>query len=141
MRMVAQQARDRLAASGHGVLATVHPVRGVDAVPVVYAVDPAGVVGIPVDLVKAKTTTRLQRERNLEADPRATLLIEHWDASDWSRLWWVRAELRRIEGTDAALEERLAGLLSQRFGQYADRPFAGLLLLRIVAVRGWTAEG
>jgi hypothetical protein len=56
-------------------------------------------------------------------------------------LWWVRAELRRIEGTDAALEERLAGLLSQRFGQYADRPFAGLLLLRIVAVRGWTAEG
>ena len=71
-----------------------HAERGVDAVPVAYAVDDDGYVGVPIDRVKPKASLRLQRERNLEADPRATLLVEHWDRSDWSRLWWVRAELR-----------------------------------------------
>ena len=69
-----------------------HAVRGVDAVPVVYVVE--GDVGVPIDLVKPKRSTRLQRQPNLAADPRATLLVEHWDAADWSALWWVRAELR-----------------------------------------------
>ena len=71
-----------------------HAERGVDAVPVVYAVDDDGYVGVPVDRVKPKASSRLQRERNLEADPRGTLLVEHWDRDDWSQLWWVRAELR-----------------------------------------------
>ena len=33
---------------------------------------------------------------NLAADPRASLLVEHWDAGDWSRLWWVRADLEHV---------------------------------------------
>ena len=37
MRLSAERARERLVAHDHGVLATVHPVRGVDAVPVVPA--------------------------------------------------------------------------------------------------------
>lgn len=115
-----------------------HAVRGVDAVPVTYALD-RGYVGIPVDLVKPKSSTRLQRERNLEADPRATLLIEHWEADDWSTLWWVRAELL-WQGDDAA--DRAVGLaagLAARYPQYRDHPFARLLVLRVVAVTGWTA--
>ena len=94
MRLAEDEARARLAAHDHGVLCTVHAERGVDAVPVVYAVDDDGFVGVPVDRVKPKASSRLQRERNLEADPRATLLVDHWDRDDWSRLWWVRAELR-----------------------------------------------
>src|SRR6201994_4699125 len=94
MRLAEDEARARLAAHDHGVLCTVHAERGVDAVPVVYALDDDGYVGVPVDRVKPKASSRLQRERNLEADPRATLLVEHWDRRDWSRLWWVRAELR-----------------------------------------------
>src|SRR5262245_43382513 len=93
MRLAEAEARARLAACDHGILCTVHAERGVDAVPVVYAVDD-GFVGVPIDRVKPKTSSRLQRERNLEADPRATLLIDHWDRDDWSRLWWVRVELR-----------------------------------------------
>ena len=94
MRLTEDEARARLAAHDHGVLCTVHAERGVDAVPVVYVVDDDGYVGVPVDPVKPKASSRLQRERNLEADPRATLLVEHWDRDDWSQLWWVRAELR-----------------------------------------------
>ncbi len=85
-----------------------HVERGVDAVPVAYVVDDDGYVGVPVDLVKPKTSLRLQRERNLEADSRATLLVEHWDADDWSQLWWVRAELRWQSHADADRAATLA---------------------------------
>ena len=107
-------ARPRLAAHDHGILCTVHAERGVDAVPVVYVVDDDGYVGVPVDRVKPKASSRLQRERNLETDPRATLLVEHWDRDDWSQLWWVRAELRwqgDAAGRAAALAARLARAL------------------------------
>src|SRR6478735_4775883 len=94
MRLADDEARARLAAHDHGILCTVHAERGVDAVPVVYAVDEAGYVGVPVDRVKPKASSRLQRERNLESDPRGMLIVDHWDHRDWSQLWWVRAELR-----------------------------------------------
>jgi len=81
-------------------------------------------------------SSRLQRERNLEADPRATLLVEHWDRDDWSRLWWVRAELRFEGHAEPALADRLA----ERFEQYRDQPFDRVLLLRIVGITGWAAK-
>lgn len=96
MRLDEAEAMERLVQHDHGVLCTLHPVRGVDAVPVVFAVV-EGHLGIPVDTVKPKSSTRLQRERNLATDPRATLLVEHWDRDDWSMLWWVRAELHRVD--------------------------------------------
>jgi PPOX class probable F420-dependent enzyme len=135
MRLAEDEARARLATHDHGVLCTVHAERGVDAVPVVYAVDD-DYLGVPVDRVKPKASSRLQRERNLEADPRATLLVEHWDRDDWSQLWWVRAELH-FEG-DAA--PALAALLAERFDQYRDQPFDRVLLLRIVGITGWAAK-
>ena len=107
MRLAEDEARARLAAHDHGILCTVHAERGVDAVPVVYVVDDDGYVGVPVDRVKPKASSRLQRERNLETDPRGTLLVEHWDRDDWSRLWWVRAELR-WQGDDAGRAAALA---------------------------------
>jgi len=140
MRLADDEARARLTAHDHGILCTMHARRGVDAVPVAYAVDDDGFVGVPVDLVKPKASLRLQRERNLAADPRATLLAEHWDGGDWSRLWWVRAELRWEEdaaGRAAALAGRLAG----RYPQYHDQPFARVLVLRITGLTGWAAAG
>ena len=138
MRLDEHEAAARLAAADHGILCTVHATRGVDAVPVAYAVDRDGYVGVPIDRVKPKASERLQRERNLGADPRATLLVEHWDRHDWSRLWWVRAQLL-WEGDDAARSEWLAERLADRFEQYRDQPFARVLVLRVVAVTGWAA--
>ncbi len=139
MRLSEAEARARLAAHDHGVLCTVHPVRGLDAVPVVYALDDDGYLAVPIDRVKPKAAGPLQRERNLEAEPRATLLVEHWDATDWSRLWWVRAALRRVDGVAADHAGRLAGLLEERYPQYAGQPFERLLVLRIVGITGWAA--
>jgi hypothetical protein len=100
----------------------------------VYVVDD-GFVGVPIDRVKPKSSTRLQRERNLEADPRATLLIEHWDADDWSQLWWVRAELRWQPESHAPLARRLI----ERFVQYDEQSFHRVLTFRIVEATGWSA--
>ena len=138
MTLTAPEARARLAAPDHGVLCTVHVERGVDAVPVVYVVDEDGYVGVPVDTVKPKSSSRLQRERNLEADPRAALLVEHWDRGDWSRLWWVRAELR-WQGDAPARATDLAARLAGTYPQYWDQPFTRVLVLRILGVTGWAA--
>ena len=103
MRLSPGEAWSLLRASDHGVLATVHPERGVDAVPVVFAVDGERVL-LPVDTVKPKSTTRLQRLANLANDPRCVLLVDHYD-EDWSKLWWVRVHgtATVVGGGDAAL--------------------------------------
>lgn len=140
MRLDEDQAMARLIAHDHGILCTVHAERGVDAVPVAYAVDDDGFVGVPVDLVKPKASLRLQRERNLEADPRATLLAEQWDPRDWSRLWWVRAELRWQGDADPGRVADLAERLARRYPQYQDQPFARILVLHIVGITAWSGS-
>ena len=140
MKLTDHEALARLKAHDHGILCTVHAVRGVDAVPVAYAVDEDGYLAVPVDRVKPKASLHLQRERNLTADPRATLLTEHWDRTDWSRLWWVRAELRWLADPAPDRATALAARLASRYPQYQDQPFARLLVLHIVAVTGWAAS-
>lgn len=139
MRLTEQAARARLEEHVHGVFATLHPERGPDPQPVVYAVHD-GHVGVPIDRVKPKASSRLQREDNLDADPRGSLLVEHWDAEDWSRLWWVRADTQHVPDPDKGLVEALADQLATTVPQYADKPFHRVLVCRIVKVTGWSAR-
>ncbi|PUA81816.1 pyridoxamine 5'-phosphate oxidase family protein [Nocardioides currus] len=140
MRLDEATSRSRLAEHVHGVFATLHPERGPDPTPVVYAVSDDGHVGVPIDTVKPKASSRLQREDNLAADPRGSLLVEHWDAEDWTRLWWVRAECRHVPDPSDALAEELADRLARTVPQYADKPFHRVLVCRIVKVTGWAAS-
>ena len=140
MRLGADEARSRLTRDVHGVLCTLHPRRGPDPQPVVFAVSDDGHVGIPIDRVKPKASSRLQREDNLDADPRCSLLVERWDADDWSRLWWVRADLEYVADPPPLLVDALAGRLADAVPQYADRPFHRVLVCRIVNVTGWAAS-
>lgn len=127
----------RLRAAWHGVLGTVHAERGVDLVPVVFAIVDDQLV-VPIDTVKPKSTTRLQRAANLEADPRCSLLVDHYD-DDWSQLWWVRVH-GRATAIDAPSEGQLAALAS-RYSQYAKpRTVVRALLLQPDAITGWAAS-
>jgi PPOX class probable F420-dependent enzyme len=129
--MTRDEAWSLLAGADHGVLATVHPERGVDAVPVVFALDGDRVV-LPVDTVKAKTTTRLQRLENVARDPRCVLLVDHYD-DDWSQLWWVR-----VHGTARVVDGR-AGALT-RFPAYREEgAVTATIVLTPSAVTGWRA--
>jgi hypothetical protein len=139
MRLSQVEARERLAAEVHGVLCTMHPERGPDPQPVVYAVTDGGHLGVPIDTVKPKSSSRLKREDNLAADPRGTLLVEHWETEDWSRLWWVRAELRHVPDPPTTVVDDLTDRLARTVPQYADRPFHRILVCRIVGLTGWAA--
>lgn len=139
VKLRADEARTRLAAHVHGVLCTMHPERGPDPQPVVFALTDDGHVGVPIDRVKPKSSSRLKREDNLAADPLATLLVEHWEIEDWSRLWWVRAELRHVPQPPLAVTEDLADRLANSVPQYADKPFDRILVCRVVGVTGWSA--
>lgn len=130
-------ARTRLERADHGVLSTLHPRRGVDTVPVCFVV--AGdIVAIPIDTVKPKRSTELGRLRNLEADPRATLLVEHWDADDWSSLWWVRASLVLTDADDATTAD-LVALLAAKYPQYASGGITSVIAMRLIELSSWDA--
>lgn len=141
MRIPESDAFELLNTHSHGVLGTLHPERGVDLTPIVYATvwdDGGGYLGSPVDLVKLKSSLRLQRQRNLDHDARATVLIEGWDRDDWSKLWWVRAELAWVGPDGAGRSDVLAERLAAAYTQYADKPFAAVLVFEIVAATGWS---
>ncbi|MDX1889452.1 TIGR03668 family PPOX class F420-dependent oxidoreductase [Mycolicibacterium sp. 050158] len=75
------------------VLATVGANGAPHAVPVVFAVRSVGgesTVYTAVD-AKRKSTHRLRRLANIAANPRVSLLVDHYDA-DWTQLWWVRVD-------------------------------------------------
>ena len=140
MRLHADEARSRLTSQVHGVLCTLDPERGPDPQPVVYAASDNGHIGVPIDRVKPKASSRLHREMNLAADPRAALLVEHWNPDDWSRLWWVRATLEHVPDPPSALTDELAARLAKTVPQYADQPFHRLIVCRVLAVTGWAAS-
>ena len=136
MRLAEAECWSLMCEATHGVLATAHAERGVDAVPVVFIVDGTWIV-IPIDTVKAKTTTRLQRLKNIVVDARVVVLVEHYD-DDWTELWWVRANGRAVEApvTDAWL-----AAFAAKYPDY-DAPGAikSVILMTANSVTGWSAS-
>ncbi|WP_368681784.1 TIGR03668 family PPOX class F420-dependent oxidoreductase [Mycobacterium intracellulare] len=108
-------------------------------VPVVFAVaaDPGGrdVVYTAVD-AKPKTTRRLRRLANIEANPRVSLLVDHY-SDDWARLWWVRADgVATIHDDGRALESGRR-LLRAKYPQYQSVSLDGPVVA--VAVHRWSS--
>jgi PPOX class probable F420-dependent enzyme len=107
-------------------------------VPVCFALDAAGALWTPID-GKPKSTRALRRVRNLAENPRASLLIDHYE-EDWGALRWVavhgRAELVRGDATAPAL-----ALLRAKYPQYRDVA-VGPEVIRLVPARvvTWAAK-
>ena len=141
MRLTNGQCWELLARADHGVLCTAGARAAIDAVPVCLVVV-GKVVASPVDLVKPKDTTELGRLKNLDRDATATLLCERWSRHDWSRLWWVRAQLARRSGHDikATLLADCEAALRERYYQYRGVDFADVLVFDVKALTGWSAR-
>lgn len=135
MRLAEDECWDRLRRATNGVLSTVHADRGVDAVPCVFVVLRDRLV-VPVDTVKPKASTRLQRLANLERDDRCVLVVDHYE-DDWSALWWVRVHAR---GREATPTEEVVELLAARFAAYESYgAIATTIELTPTEVTGWSA--
>jgi PPOX class probable F420-dependent enzyme len=115
-------------------LATVDPQGRPHAVPICFALE-GETLYTAVD-EKPKRTRLLQRLRNIEADPRVEVLIDHYD-EDWARLWWVR-----LRGIARIVDDRRAvALLAAKYPQYAERPPAGPVIAVAIEERiEWTAS-
>jgi PPOX class probable F420-dependent enzyme len=84
---------------------------------------------------KPKTGRALARLRNVRAEPRASLLADHYDDEDWSALWWVRADgsARVLDDAPGAID-----LLVARYAQYRERRPAGpVIALHVERIRSW----
>jgi PPOX class probable F420-dependent enzyme len=92
-----------------------------------------------VDEVKPKRGRDLRRVRDLLAEPRVALLVDHYE-EDWSRLWWV--ELR---GDASVLEGAAAGsaldALAARYPAYRDARPAGPVVAIAPAHWTWWSAG
>ena len=71
------------------MLGTSGPAGAPHIVPVVFAVHD-DMVYTAVD-AKRKSTQRLRRLANIEANPQVSMLVDHYE-DDWAALWWVRAD-------------------------------------------------
>jgi PPOX class probable F420-dependent enzyme len=71
------------------MLGTSGPDGAPHIVPVVFAVHD-DMVYTAVD-AKRKSTQRLRRLVNIEANPQVSMLVDHYE-DDWAALWWVRAD-------------------------------------------------
>ena len=123
-----------------GRLATVDAGGAPHVVPICFALLD-GLIYSVVD-EKPKRTTRLQRLRNLEANPRAALLIDRY-SDDWSQLAWVM--VRGLAEVIEAGEEHAAAIaaLRAKYRQYRamaldDRP---VIRLSPECVNAWGLDG
>lgn len=129
--------RVRVAEARVARLATVDPDGRPHLVPIVFALE-GETIYTAVDQ-KPKRTARLRRLRNIEANPFACVLVDHY-ADDWDELWWVR-----VRGPSWVIEEghdreRGIELLAGKYRQHREDPPGGpVVVVRGGEWRGWSA--
>jgi PPOX class probable F420-dependent enzyme len=115
-------------------LATVGADGRPHVVPICFAID-GDTLYTAVD-EKPKSSRRLRRLANIEANPWVEVVIDHWD-EDWTRLWWVR-----LSGTASVVDHDARGLelLTAKYEQYRTDPPAGPFVVVTIRRRSqWRA--
>lgn len=136
--MEAAEARALFASARVARLATVDADGWPHLVAITFATDGEEIV-TAVDH-KPKRTKRLRRLDNIAADPRVSVLADHY-SDDWSRLWWARADgLARIVEPGAPEHERAVSDLAARYPQYEERrPRDSVIVISVSRWSGWRA--
>ena len=137
MPMPVSDARARFAQARVARLATVRPGGRPHLVPIVFAIDGDRLYSI-VD-AKPKRDPDLLRIRNIAAEPRVSLLADHY-ADDWQALWWVRVDgiatvVERGPDRDTAIR-----LLFDKYPQYGEwsTPIGSAMVVRIERWSSWS---
>jgi PPOX class probable F420-dependent enzyme len=131
--------REYLAAARVGRLATADDEARPHVVPVCFALD-GGRIVTPIDeKPKAVPPGRLRRSRDVTANPRVALVVDHY-VEDWSALGWVqvRGTADRL-GPDASGHAQAGAALRGKYDQYADHALGERPVIRIDpgSVRSW----
>lgn len=138
MRLPEQIARTRFATARAVRMATVDEAGRPHLVVMTFAVDGDRIYSA-ID-AKPKHTRDLKRLRNIQADPRVTVLADHYE-DEWSRLWWVRADATAQIIEDPEAMAGPIGLLRERYRQYRAHPPDGpVIALTVHKWTGWSAS-
>jgi PPOX class probable F420-dependent enzyme len=125
-------------------LATVGADGAPHVVPCVYALLNE-LIYTPLDgKPKRAPVERLQRVRDIAANPAVCLMIDDYD-EDWTRLAWLQLRGEATLVADAAERARAAAALLARYPQYRALPLDDAPMLRITSRRviewAWPADG
>lgn len=117
-------------------LATIRPDGRPHLVPVVFVVVDEQVWS-PLDH-KPKTTDRLTRLANIEANEEVSILVDHFD-HDWNELWWVRIDGRARNRP--VLPTSIVEALESKYPIYRSNPLIkGGIRIDIETVKWWAAK-
>lgn len=137
--MTSADALRRFATATVARLATVGSEGRPHLVPITFALLDDDTLVTAVDH-KPKRTRSLLRLANIEANPRVSVLVDHYE-DDWERLWWVRADgLARVQDGRTSKSAVLAEALVGRYPAYREQPPAGpFIVVEIQRLTGWSA--
>lgn len=131
---------DRLAAARSGHLATVRTDGRPHIVVITFALIDEYVV-TAIDH-KPKSTQRLQRIANIEVNPSASFLVDHYDDDDWASLWWVRVDGDAAVHDEGSLRHHAVEALIIKYSQYEEQPPKGpVITVALDEVRSWSSTG
>ena len=109
-------------------------------VPVCFVCSKGNIYSVVDEKPKRVPAARLRRLRNIEANPRVSLLVDHYE-EDWSRLFYIL-----VEGTAKLLPEgkeqqAALGLLRRKYAQYRKMKLASKPVIKISPSRliSWKA--
>lgn len=122
---------ERFASAPVARLATVGADGAPHLVPIVFALV-GETIHSAVD-AKPKRHRGLRRLANIAAEPRVSVLTDHYE-DDWTALWWVRAD-----GVAVVRSSSAAGLeaLTEKYAHYRETPPPGPFVE--ISVRRWVA--
>lgn len=113
------------------VMATVGSDGSPHAVPITYALSGDSFI-TPIDH-KPKRGVKLARVKNIERDPRVTLLIDRWD-EDWTRLFWIMVKGKaHVEPGPLTSPE-----LVERHEQFRDQKEDALIVIEPQRILWWS---
>jgi PPOX class probable F420-dependent enzyme len=135
----ADEARELLASARVARLATSDADGQPHLVPITFAVE-GDTILTAVDH-KPKRTTRLRRLANVAANPRVTVLADHYE-EDWSKLWWARADgLAKVLEPGSEEHSNAVAQLASRYGQYREqRPDGPAIEISVSRWSCWRAS-
>jgi PPOX class probable F420-dependent enzyme len=118
--------------SRRAALATIGAAGRPNLVPVCFAFA-AGRFAVPID-EKPKSGRPLARLRNIDRDPRVSLLFDHYD-DDWRQLAWLRVEgVASLESEGGPFRRELDEL-RRRYAQYREMALESRPLILIEPTR------
>jgi PPOX class probable F420-dependent enzyme len=89
---------------------------------------------------KPKRSQNLQRVRNIEERPAASLLVDHYE-EDWSELWWVRLDGEAHILRDEPRRTEALAPLAAKYAPYREvLPTGPVIVLTVRSTASWSAS-